>query len=237
MKRGALTTGPGVPWIGRTDGYRCFYWLGRRLSASTLRLRPSFGRLFLAKANLFRANPQNRRYTRVLMSHRGTPFRALLTVVLAIMLPLCCCNFHGWVLSHLSCEVPAAAASSLANAWSGTINELDLTDDRISDAADECCSKSQPSGGQDAENRSADKDHDRNHSDRHECDCGKNSVKMLAAATATLELQAPVVIAILAWLPATGTAAYVSFPAKGADSRPHERPPSSLVHMHCALNV
>jgi len=60
------------------------------------------------------------------MSHRSTPFQALLTVVLAITLPLCCYNFHGPVLSHLSCNSLDEAALTLVAARSQSDIERSL---------------------------------------------------------------------------------------------------------------
>lgn len=73
--------------------------------------------------------------------------------------------------------------------------------------------------------------------DKHDCDCGKNSGMMLTVEKSTVELPAPVVIAVLDWTLSIDVLPTALFRGLDREQRVVERPHTSLLRLHCALIV
>lgn len=159
------------------------------------------------------------------MLNRNGPFRFVLTLLLALAVPFCCCDFRSLLGGCGSCE-SAGPADSPAVAPS----HADSDDGH--GARCHCHGRSPQR-----------KDHDRPtreqapRNDRHGCLCGKTTGKMLSVEKAAFGIPTPVLVAILE-CPTTrclepGALVRIQYAA----ARGPMRPTTSLLRMHCALIV
>jgi len=159
------------------------------------------------------------------MLHRGSPFRLLVTLLLVVAVPFCCCNFHSWFSACASCEAPAASgeAATVAHvhADSSSHHHAAHHEHTTGTVADTHTDTAPCAPGD----------------QKHDCDCGKNSGMMLSVQKSTVELPAPVVVAVLDWALTSDLLPPVQFQAHEQQLRAVERPPTSLLRMHCALIV
>lgn len=150
-------------------------------------------------------------------------FRSLIALLLAVVVPFCCCNFYSWLKVCAPCE-PATLVAGVGQLPSRA------HDHRSCHHSDEPASAVGSAAQQDPDLPADD-------SDPQDCTCGKHQAKMLSGVKPTLELPASVLVAILHW-------ATVEWPdaeqpgqfMNGAVSA-CARPPTSLLRMHCALIV
>lgn len=161
------------------------------------------------------------------MLDRGSSFRLLVTVLLAMAVPFCCCNFHAWFSPFVACYAPS---SEVLPAEAPHIHRDGDTHDHAAHNGE-----------------AAEPIHDNSHTprphpcapgkDQHDCDCIKSSGRMLTFPKATIEFPAPLMDAVIVWqaitefLPPTVSGAFQKPP------RIVEPPPTSLLRQHCALIV
>ncbi|MBL8964210.1 MAG: hypothetical protein JNK70_09080 [Phycisphaerae bacterium] len=161
------------------------------------------------------------------MPIRSDQFRSFIAILLAVVIPFCCCNLRSLLAGNMAC--PAA----------GSFPKDGLADASQSPASDHrptvhgCChGKSATDGG------NSDSEPTNNPSDQpRDCLCDKSGGKMLSVEKPALELPALVAVAVLEW--ARWPELRPLDPVCGREQRSHavHRPLTSLVRMHCALNV
>lgn len=161
------------------------------------------------------------------MLHRGSPCRHLVTVLLAVAVPFCCCNFHSWSSACAPCQTPAFDRNSeaLAHVHSGRTNHDHSSRHEHQDGP------TSNDGGDHGSKPCAPGD------DKHDCDCGKDGGMMLAVQKSTVELPAPVVIAVLDWVQPACVLPPAPFRGLDREQRGIERQQTSLLRLHCALIV
>lgn len=157
------------------------------------------------------------------MLTRSSHFRTFVALLLAVVVPFCCCNFHSWVSACASC-VPARSVEEGGHV---AANEHDHHGCRHSGAL------STNSGGDHREGPVSPDDG----SDPHDCNCGKNQAKMVSVEKPTIDLVTTVVVAILDWSTSAWAAVEPSHTFVRGEVWACARPPTSLLRMHCALIV
>jgi hypothetical protein len=150
-------------------------------------------------------------------------FRTFVALLLAVVVPFCCCNFHSWLSACASC-VPA---SSVDGDRQLAAKEHDHKGCHHSG------SKGSDSGGDHHQGPVSPEDG----SDQHDCTCGKNQAKMMAGEKPTIELPTAVLVAILNWTTVAWAAPEPSLTFVSGEVWACARPPTSLLRMHCALIV
>ena len=179
--------------------------------------------------------PYRGAYTRSGMLTRGGPFRLLLTLLLAVVVPFCCCNFHSLLSACGPCgPVPqgstAKTCASVVTCDSGKTCDAHHADcaahDHDSDLhADQATSISQ------SEPSPCGPGHD-----DHDCKCGKQHT-LTTVSKPTVELLLPILLVILP-LPIEFDAGAPSLMWAGAGHLPiFSRPAATLLSLHCALIV
>jgi hypothetical protein len=160
------------------------------------------------------------------MLHRGSPFRLLVTVLLAVAVPFCCCDFRSLLSGCTSCEAATPGSSQTVAVHS----DADAGHDH---ATHSHCHGHAPTGD-DQDGSTPGKAPEK---DQHDCSCGKNTGKMLTVEKSTLELPAPVIVAILDWSRMSDLRPLDPFKGCEIENRVAERPQTSLLRLHCALIV
>lgn len=156
------------------------------------------------------------------MFSRNSHFRTCLSLLLAVVVPFCCCNFQSLLTACEAC-VPACSGhdghAAAANGHAHNNHE----------DADESGERS------DSETRHH---HDTpSDGDHQDCTCGKHEAKMLSGEKPTIELPTAVLVAILNWVAIPSSAAEPSRPFTNGEIWAAVRPPTSLLRLHCALIV
>lgn len=159
------------------------------------------------------------------MLDRNSPFRFALTLLLALVVPFCCCDFSALLVGCTSCD-----AATHAN--SRTIAAHANAEPDHGHAAHGHCRGHTPQGGTDepGPGTTPEKDHD-------DCTCGQNTGKMLTVEKSTLDLPTPMVVAILDWSELSDLRPLDPFKGWEVEKRVVERPQTTLLRMHCALIV
>lgn len=153
-----------------------------------------------------------------------SPFRLLVTLLLAVAVPFCCCNFHSWLSDCAPCETASHATGTTLAVHShaaGVGHDHDA--DHHADSA------KTPHG--DTPASPCERGHDEG-----DCTCSKQST-YLTVAKPTLEFPTPVLVAVLSFPAITDTWASLPSWTKEPDSWAFARPPTSLLRLHCALIV
>ena len=148
---------------------------------------------------------------------RSGAFRLLMTALLAVVVPFCCCDFRTWLSASDSCHGPAeigifadishlhGAAATLCHEGSGQTESAPSSNDQPADTQD--------------------------------CTCGKHDPKILPGVKPTLEFPPLVMTATLAWAPPERC----EFAGRSSTCErlvwAFARPPTSLLRLHCALIV
>ncbi len=160
------------------------------------------------------------------MLNRNSPFRCVLTLLLALAVPFCCCDFRSLLSGCTSCDEVAPQGGQTVAVHSAAEAAHDH-------ASHNHCHGHAPKGD----------DHDGStpgkapRKEQHDCSCGKNTGKMLTVEKSTLELPTPVVVATLDWSAITDLRPLDPFKGREVEKRVVERPQTSLLRMHCALIV
>lgn len=160
------------------------------------------------------------------MLHRDSPFRLLVTVLLAVAVPFCCCNFHSLLSSCVPCEAATHhdAAKPVADHHSdGAVHDHDS--DHHSGPTTAHNDGSEP--GQSPCGPGHDDD---------DCTCGKQNT-LLTIAKQTVEFPSPVLVAILSFPTIAESWALCPFSAMDRGLWTAVRPPTTLLRLHCALIV
>lgn len=156
------------------------------------------------------------------MFSRNGHFRTCLSLLLAVVVPFCCCNFHSLLTACEACVPAGAGHHGHAAASNGHAHN----DHEHSDGS---------GGRSDSETRHhhgepSDGDH-------QDCTCGKHEAKMLSGEKPTVELPTVVLVAILNWVAMLSSAAEPSRPFTNGEVWASARPATSLLRLHCALIV
>lgn len=154
------------------------------------------------------------------MLNRTSPFRFVLTLLLALAVPFCCCDLRSLLSGCASCD-----------GSTGGDTRAIATDDGLSTHSH--CHGHSPKGDEQDGSTPAEAPE----KDQHDCSCGKNTGKMLTVAKTTLELPAPVVVAILDWFVMSDLRPLDPFKGREPEQRAVKRLQTSLLRMHCALIV
>lgn len=161
------------------------------------------------------------------MLHRTSPFRFLLTVLLAVTVPFCCCDFHSVLSACAACESPATGREAHTQ-----------THDHADGAGHQHASTHHQKGDQDTP---GDDHHgtipDGPNHEKHDCTCDSSSGTMLSVEKSTVELPALVVVAVIDWVPLADLVPDALFRVHEREQRAVQRPPTSLLRLHCALIV
>ncbi len=155
------------------------------------------------------------------MVQRASPFRLLVTLLLAVAVPFCCCNFHSWLSACGPCEAAEHSDDG----------DLALTGDHVKQTSDHQDADAPLSHHEDHNapcGPSKDKD--------GPCSCGKSNAPMLTVEKSGMDLPMPVLLAVL---PHSFVSPLVQSVCSDVrrDSTSLARPPTSLLRLHCALTV
>lgn len=157
------------------------------------------------------------------MLTRSNHFRTFVALLLAVVVPFCCCNFHSWLSVCASC-VPTPSVDTHAQV---AAKEHDHNGCHHSGV------QTTPSSGDHHKDPTSPDDG----SDPHDCTCGKNQAKMMAGEKPTIELPTTVLVAILNWTAVAWASSEPSHTFVTGEVWACARPPTSLLRMHCALIV
>lgn len=160
------------------------------------------------------------------MLNRTSPFRFVLTLLLAVAVPFCCCDLRSLLSGCAACDASTGADTR-------TVAVHDDSETRDTPATHTHCHGHSPKG--DEQDGSTPANAPAN--DQHDCSCGKTTGKMLTVAKTTLELPAPVVVAVLDWFVMSDLRPLDPFKGRDAEQRAVKRLQTSLLRMHCALIV
>jgi hypothetical protein len=156
------------------------------------------------------------------MLSRDSHLRTYISLLLAVVVPFCCCNFHSLLTACEAC-VPACAGHHGQTAPANGHEQHDH----------------QHGGGSDGRSDSGTRHHHDGPSDGdpQDCTCGKHEAKMLSGEKPTIELPTAVLVAILSWVAVPPSAAEPSRLFSNGEIWASARPATSLLRLHCALIV
>ena len=159
------------------------------------------------------------------MLHRGSAFRLLVTLLLVVAVPFCCCNFRSLLTTCSSCQ--ASSVMEDVEASRGHLHDADrdhaVPHHHATGHTQHGDGKSPvPCGPGD---------------EKHKCNCEKNDGKMLTVQKSTVELPMPVVVAILEWSMAADMLPPAAIRVEYRRNLAIARPLTSLLRQHCALIV
>jgi hypothetical protein len=158
------------------------------------------------------------------MSTRSGPFRSILTLILALAVPFCCCDLRALLTGCISCESATSGGGRSVGVQPGDGHDC---------GGHGHCHGDAPSGT-DQDGSTPGKEPVQ---DSHDCSCGKTTGKMLTVEKSTIELPAPVLVAILDWSATSDPRLFDAYRGREVDLRVRERLATSLLRMHCALIV
>ncbi len=145
------------------------------------------------------------------MSSHAGPFRTILTLLLALVMPLCCCNLQRWMgaCEAASAPIPAGAAHA---------------------RCPECSPSQDAPASTTSQGRQPPQPHEH-------CACSIHEGQVLPGGATVLDIPAPVMVAIMevpATLPILGEG---RLPHASCVHGVVYRPTSTLLRLHCALSV
>ncbi len=153
-------------------------------------------------------------------------FRLFITALLAVVVPFCCCNLTSLLDEAGPFDVTSRASVRTAAARADTAEGVVQTM--------EACCKSKPRQSREHEQPAPE---DSREKGKRDCLCCQAAGMMLTLKNTTLELSAPVVVAICQWERVPETRPACELRRHQAEARAIERHQSSLLRLHCALNV
>jgi hypothetical protein len=161
------------------------------------------------------------------MALAKSSFRIFVTLLLAVAVPFCCCNFHLWLNVCVPCEAATRheVVEPVAHFHEDRVahnHETDRPADRITSFTDGHGPSPSPCGP--------------GHEDDNDCTCGKQHT-LVAAAKLNLDLPAPVLVAILSFPGFADVSALPTFRAIERELWLSPRPATTLLRLHCALVV
>jgi len=163
------------------------------------------------------------------MTHRSSPVRLLLTILVIAMVPFCCCSFHAWLSVCGACETHSdrGASERFAAGHSDVVNHHHDDSDHHAEDGGACSghhedapSPCRPDGPSD-----------------DGCKCGKHDLKMVSFQKPIVEFSTPALIATLPWVTAGNVQHPVTHYAARRFAWAEARPPTSLLRLHCALTI
>lgn len=159
------------------------------------------------------------------MLHRHSTFRLFITLLLAVAVPMCCCDFRMWLTACEPCDAAKSHASieHTAHEHSAGGGHDHESDHHASTASNEGIEPSSSPCGP-------------GHDDDHDCTCGKQNT-LLTVAKSNLDLPTPVLVAILSFPAFADSSALPPFRAIERGLWVSARPPTTLLRLHCALIV
>lgn len=160
------------------------------------------------------------------MLNRTSPFRFVLTLLLALAVPFCCCDLRSLLSGCASCDTSTGGDTR-------TVAVHDDSEAHDTPATHSHCHGHSPKGDEQDGSTPAEAPE----KDQHDCSCGKNTGKMLTVQKSTVELPVPVVIAVLAWAQPVDQVPLALIRGHERDQRVVQRPQTSLLRQHCALIV
>jgi len=163
-------------------------------------------------------------------------FRNLLTIVLTVAVPVCCCNFHGFLIAHAGLASPANALSITRADRFG--QEHDTESCHHHDVKLATTSGDHLSSSAVIRHNATDEDKGENKGEnKGSCGCGKHDLKMLSTVKSSVEFSAPVLLAALPWSSVAILNSHVPTRVQFHGERVQNRPPTTLLRLHCALIV
>jgi hypothetical protein len=159
------------------------------------------------------------------MLHRGSPFRLLVTLLLVVAVPFCCCNFHSMLTTCSSCQAAPVA------------KEVEASHGRSHDADHDHAVPHQHATGHTQGGSGESPAPCGPGDEKHKCNCEKNDGKMLTVQKSTVELPTPVIVAVLDWSMAVDLLPSAAIRVQYRGNLAIARPPTSLLRQHCALIV
>ena len=147
------------------------------------------------------------------------PFRLLVTLLLEVSMPLCCCSLRSLGKCCPSQSSPVVAGHSHAES------------DHEHEEHASC------HGGHDHDDSQPDSKPCTPSSDTDGCGCGKSLTKLGVVAKPVVELHAPALVAILPTAETLPVEEVASIRARATAARPVLPPVTSLLRLHCALTV
>lgn len=155
------------------------------------------------------------------MLSRDGHFRTCLCLLLAVVVPFCCCNLHSLLTACEACAPACADRHGHTAAATGpTHHDQGHGDGRGGDSDSKTRHHETPSQG-----------------DPQNCTCGKHDAKMLSGEKPTIDLPTAVPVAIHNWIVMPLSAAEPLRAFTNGEVWAFARPPTSLLRMHCALIV
>lgn len=161
------------------------------------------------------------------MLSRLNPIRLIATVVLALAVTCCCCDFRA-VLG--GCDSCGSDVRPAANDDGG---QGDVGANSGEGAHSHC--RGQAPDDED-ERPATPHEHPANHN-HEDCACGKSSGKILSIEKTMVEPTQSVVVAVLDWSGASEVSRCDPGLGRERERRGAEQPPTTLLSMHCALTV
>lgn len=149
-----------------------------------------------------------------------SPLRVLVTLLLVVSMPLCCCTFRSW---GRCCSAVGERQSPVHSETVGDGSEDEHAHCHGGHAHSDAPSGTEPCGP--------------GHGEGDKCACGKSLTKMGVIGKPVVEIPAPALVAILPWPNTPPTESMPSRPASTSAARPLLPPATSLLRQHCALIV
>ena len=168
------------------------------------------------------------------MQHCSGPFRFVLTIVLAMAIPFCCCKLNAFLVACSDCET---STDSLLVTGASSFNHTHVN---IS------CHQSELNPHQvvlkltNTNNEHSKPPNGTEHNNKHgdgNCACGNHDSKMLTAIKSSVEFSTPVLIAVLPWQELSPLTLDLPTRVQFHHDWAQIRPPTSLLRLHCALIV
>jgi hypothetical protein len=156
------------------------------------------------------------------MLSRNGHFRTCLSLLLAVVVPFCCCNFHSLLTACEACVPACAGHESRTEAANG---HDDNDHEHLHASGARPGSETRHHHGEPSDG------------DTQDCTCGKHEAKMLSGEKPTIELPTAGLVAILNWVAVPSSVAEQSRPFSNGEVWASARPPTSLLRLHCALIV
>lgn len=159
------------------------------------------------------------------MLARRSQVRAFVALLLACVVPFCCCNLR-MLIGGLSCQ-----AGTLPQDKPGVARLIGTADH--APATGGCCHGRPASEGANSDSNSENTPTD----DPQDCSCGNDGGRLLAVEKSTVEAPVQVVVAVLEWSHRPEPRPHDVAGGRGRFDEAVPRPLTSLVRMHCALIV
>lgn len=153
------------------------------------------------------------------MLDRGSPFRALVSLLLVVAIPFCCCSFKSWLGGQAGCHgvgISDASGESLP-----ACHRCDTT------------AKTPNSDGADTQPRAPGEP---TREPEGSCACGKHYTSQSGVEKPGAEVSPPILVAVLPeTVPQLARAAFATRGLRFGHVPP--RPQTALLRLHCALIV